>query len=127
MTTETEIVPACPQCKGTEIIDFNGRTAVRCAKCKSLERTRVVYLFLERHVRPQPGWKVLHLAPEAVLSQHLYDLVGDGYEPADLDPARYAKRAPIPVRQLDLCDGAAKLPSDHYDLVMHNHVLEHVP
>jgi phosphoglycolate phosphatase len=54
-------------------------------------------------------------------------VVGAGYEAADVDPERYSARVGTSVKRLDLCQDTSKLPSEHYDLVLHNHVLEHVP
>jgi phosphoglycolate phosphatase len=70
------------------------------------------------------GRLVLHLAPERGLYEAIRALGPAAYHVADFDPRRYAN---IPgVVRLDLCDLDA-LPSNHYDLIIHSHVLEHVP
>lgn len=117
----------CPFCACTRFEQYRGVPNTRCQRCKSSERTRVVKLFLDRYVQPSHGQSVLHLAPEPELSTYLAKIVGKGYEAADLDPKRYSARIGTSVKRLDLCKVASELPSDHYDLVLHNHVLEHVP
>lgn len=117
----------CPICACTSFVPYRGIPNTRCQRCKSNERTRVVKLFLDQYIHPSPGQTVLHLAPEPELSKYLSNVVGAGYEAADVDPERYSARVGTSVKRLDLCQDTSKLPSGHYDLVLHNHVLEHVP
>jgi hypothetical protein len=126
LDSETLTGPSCPICKGTEFIDHRGRPKAKCATCGSLERTRVVKLLLENVIKLQPGMRVLHFAPERALAGYIHDICGDGYEAYDLDPSGY-KNLPMPVQPFDLCKECRTLRSDTYDLVMHNHVLEHLP
>jgi SAM-dependent methyltransferase len=114
-------------CDHTKFEDYRGVPNGRCRSCKSNERTRVAKLFLDRHVMLQAGQRVLHLAPEQQLARYIVGIVGAGYEAADIDPDRYAGDPQYLIRRFDLCDHSSELPSNHYDLVMHNHVLEHVP
>ena len=126
---ENSIVPTCPCCGGTEFCAVNNRPAAQCVECRSVERTRVAKLFLEKHVRPEPHWRVLHLAPEIGLAKGptgLIALLGDNYEPADFDVDRYQPSLGRPVAKIDLRH-PQDLPRERYDLVIHNHVLEHVP
>ena len=117
----------CPLC-GSEVFDDHRNVpAIRCRTCKSDERTRAVKLFLDRHLNLKTGQKVLHFAPERRLGKYIADAVGTGYDAVDIDPERYSSRSGYQVRSLDLCTEASKLPSDFYDLVLHNHVMEHVP
>ncbi len=69
---------------------------------------------------------VLHAAPEKCISSKLSALVGSGYDPVDLDPARYATSDVI-VRRLEMCTDLAAIPDGTYDVVLHLHVLEHLP
>jgi predicted SAM-dependent methyltransferase len=114
-------------CDRSEFEDYRGVSRGRCRSCRSNERTRVAKLFLDRHVALRAGQRVLHLAPERQLAGYIFGIVGGGYESADMDPDRYAGDAEYSVRRFDLCADSSELPSNHYDLVMHNHVLEHVP
>jgi phosphoglycolate phosphatase len=122
---ETDMV--CPICRSGSFEDYRNVPNTRCRSCKSNERTRVAKLFLDRHVRLRPGQKVLHFAPEPQLGKQIVAIVGAGYEAADIDPGRYTDKLGYRVQQLDLCTDAKALPSDFYDLILHNHVMEHVP
>lgn len=120
----------CPLCDGREFIDDKTRVGTKCAGCGSLPRTRVCWLMIDKHVPLKQGSRVLHLAPEKAIAKKLHERCGDGYEPVDYDAERYSGITRItgrPVRKFNLCADAANLPSDTYDLVVHNHVLEHIP
>jgi phosphoglycolate phosphatase len=117
----------CPICGSNAFEEHRNVPNIRCRSCGSHERTRAAKLFLDHYVKLQPGQYVLHLAPEAPLGRHIAALVGDSYEAADILPERYARGLGHPVSKLDLCADARKLPSEYYDLVLHNHVIEHVP
>jgi hypothetical protein len=69
---------------------------------------------------------MLNLAPEPFMIFNGRHQIGDGYEGADYDPSLFAKWGQ-PIRRLDLCSDVYALPPNYYDVVMHNHVLEHVP
>jgi phosphoglycolate phosphatase len=68
--------------------------------------------------------RCLHIAPEAALAPRLHALLGEGYEPVDIDPGRFPF-APN-IRPFDLVADVASLPSGTYDLILHSHVMEHV-
>jgi hypothetical protein len=116
---------SCNICGGQTFTPMRSRPDVRCAGCASLERTRVVALQLKKHGLPQPGSRVLHLAPEPGLSNYLSQRVGaENYHAYDLEPERFSF---CKVERLDLCSEAETLPSDTFHLVVHVHVIEHVP
>ncbi|KRE00072.1 hypothetical protein ASE63_08190 [Bosea sp. Root381] len=69
--------------------------------------------------------RVMHLAPETGIGRYLKATVGDGYESYDIDPSRYA--ADLDVRRMDLVTDVEGLPGEAYDLVLHSHVMEHLP
>ena len=101
------------------------RINICCTQCASVERTRLIWLYLTEKVKVHKDMKVLHVAPErgiyAALSTFLPQ---ENYVTADLDPARWPH---IPnVRRMDL----TKLDQEascQYDLILHSHVLEHIP
>jgi phosphoglycolate phosphatase len=95
-----------------------------CGGCGANARARLLWLFLEQRSLLQIGARVLHVAPEKALAPRIRDIVGDGYEPVDIAPEDYPH---VPgIRRFDLASDAAELPSGHYDLIIHSHVMEHV-
>lgn len=113
----------CNICGGTEFTDMPKRPKVRCADCGSLERTRLAALHISRHVRLPPEARILHFAPERGLAAMLRELGGDNYRALDIDPSRYPG---LDVESFDLCRDVFGLPRDSFDLIVHNHVLEHI-
>jgi phosphoglycolate phosphatase len=114
----------CNLCGSATFVDMNTRKAVRCNECGSLERTRLLWLYLENG-RIHENAKVLHLAPEKGLYDTLSKRLAPGnYVTADIDPSRY--RFAKDCVKLDLCE-LDDQPSGEYDLIIHSHVLEHVP
>lgn len=103
---------------------MGSRRGVRCTACGSLERTRSIKLLLDTMGLPKRGARVLHLAPEAGLASWLRSVSPKGYDPVDLYPSLYKQMA---VRKFDLVTDSPKLPDDHYDLILHSHVMEHIP
>lgn len=112
----------CNICGGTDFTDMPKRPRVRCADCGSLERTRVAALHVNALSLP-PEAAILHFAPERGLAAMLREIGGDNYRPLDIDPTRYPG---LEVEPFDLCRDVFDLPEDHYDLIVHNHVLEHI-
>lgn len=106
---------------------MGSRPHVRCEKCGSLERTRIMKLVLDRIQMPKFGMKVLHLAPERALATYFVEKAGGtkNYHAFDLNPSLY-KWAPG-IKKLDLCTEVESLKENYYDLVVHSHVMEHLP
>ena len=113
----------CNICGGTAFTDMPKRPRVRCADCGSLERTRVAALQIGTLAGLPPDARILHFAPERGLAAMLRELGGDNYRAVDIDPSRYPG---LDVDAFNLCTDVFDLPVDHYDLIVHNHVLEHV-
>ena len=89
-----------------------------CPKCLSLERHRLLWLYLkEKTDFFSAPLKVLHFAPEQPFLKRFRTLKNLDYTTADLD-------SPIADLHLDVTD--INQPSDTYDVVICNHVLEHV-
>lgn len=90
-----------------------------CPGTLSLERHRLLWLYLERETRflEQP-LKVLHLAPEQVLYKKFKSFEHWDYTTADL-------HSPLAKVKADIC--ALPFNENTYDLILCNHVLEHIP
>lgn len=115
----------CNLCGSTRFIAMNKRPNARCASCMSLERTRLLYLYLNKLEIPQPGMKVLHFAPEEGLYNAILRVVDvNDYLTADIEPRRFpfAKN----IVKFDMCSDVEALPEGHFDLILHSHVLEHI-
>lgn len=85
-----------------------------------------MWLALERLQLPSSQTRVLHLAPELGIASRLAAICGEGYIACDLSPDRYTSKH-YTVQQLDLCTGLSRFSDASFDLILHNHVLEHVP
>ena len=115
----------CNICGSKAFVPMKGRGNVRCSGCGSLERTRVMALFIARLDLVKPTTRVLHIAPERGLAKRLVAVAGERCTLADVDPQRY--RALGRVSRLDLCRDLEAIPARSYDLIIHSHVLEHLP
>lgn len=114
----------CNICGNEVFLDMGPRQKVRCQKCGSLERTRLLWLYLQ-DLRIGRDTKILHIAPERGIYKALADRVSkENYITADIDPQGY----PFAHNcvKIDLCDLNDE-PSFKYDLIIHSHVLEHTP
>ena len=118
--------PRCPICDGDTFVTFRDRPAERCKDCGAHARTRAAWLLLTEVCRIGPGSRILHFAPEPSLAPKLRALSGDNYLPYDFNNERY--RFDFEVRHCDLCRDINRLfEKASFDVVMHNHVLEHLP
>jgi phosphoglycolate phosphatase len=92
--------------------------------CNSLERTRALWLHIEK-LGVRKGWRVLHLAPErGVYDRFSQILAPEDYVVADFDPTGYPFAKNCVQIDLTRMEG---WPSDHFDLIVHSHVIEHIP
>lgn len=90
-----------------------------CPGTLSLERHRLLWLYLERETRfLEQSLKVLHLAPEQVLYKKFKSFEHWDYTTADL-------HSPLAKVKADIC--ALPFNENTYDLILCNHVLEHIP
>ncbi|MEM9049512.1 MAG: methyltransferase domain-containing protein [Pseudomonadota bacterium] len=109
-------VYTCPVC------GYEGRFSpvretpgIWCPACDSRPRHRLFKLWMDRHLSLSPTARVLHFAAEPSLSALIKTQVAV-YRTADIEPGFDL--------QLDLT--ALSLPDACYDLLIANHVLEHV-
>lgn len=112
----------CPCC-GETFSQFlpgpNGRPNARCPECDSLERHRLIWLYLKESgiVLSSKKLKILHFAPEKCLSLNLKKIFGINYTSCDINPGVADVTADITM---------LPFPSDFFDFVICIHVLEHI-
>jgi SAM-dependent methyltransferase len=102
-----------------------GLRAAGCYRCGTDDRERLIYLYLRDFVKifKHKELKVLHIAPEFGIAQRLLKHLGDkNYIAADKFTEGYTY--PSFVQNVDLLD--LKFESNNFDLVICNHVLEHI-
>ena len=108
----------CPICDYTGLFEAFGdppRWDARCPKCRSLERHRLLSLYLDRHPGTV-GKSVVHFAPEPAMAA-MFRKVASDYRSADLN-----------MNGCDLQLNIEKmvLPDESADTFVVSHVLEHV-
>ena len=114
------IARMCPICgyHGMFIsVGHPGRWDARCLGCGSRERHRLLHLWITEGGGDRlAGKRILHFAPEKAFQRRMGG--NPLYETADLMQAGV-------THTVDITD--TKLPGGVYDVVMANHVLEHIP
>lgn len=113
----------CPMCEkhSNKFLDygFPTREEVMCPHCSSLERHRLLWLFLKQRTDlfSRTSGKMLHVAPEQCLRDHFSQQFGGDYLTADL-------MAPDVDFTMDIQD--IVFPDETFDIIYCSHVLEHV-
>ena len=109
----------CNICGYTGLFRASGlppRFDAECPSCRSLERHRHQYLWIKQNDALLRGKRILHFAPEPVMRK-VYSSLASTYLSADI-------RAGHADRVLDI--EAIDMPNSSWDVVVANHVLEHV-
>jgi SAM-dependent methyltransferase len=113
----------CPVCdkKYRKLLPYgyvNSRENALCPNCLSLERHRLMHLFLERKTNFfKDNLKVLHVAPEYCFIDRFDKLPNLDYITGDLE-------SPLAKVKMDVHD--IPFDANTFDVVFCNHVLEHV-
>lgn len=91
-----------------------------CPVCRSLQRHRLLYLFLNRYgfITSETSQTVLHFAPEPGIARRLMQLSHVRYITTDIEPS-----------SIHVCSDIEHLsfPDDTCTLILCLHVLEHIP
>ena len=117
----------CPICEGSFSTFLPSGTIKRhnalCPSCRSLERQRLVWLYMQERKLLNGPVRLLHVAPETGLFTAFSRREGLEYHPVDkFDKGyRYAKG----TRNVDILETG--YPDNHFDAILCMHVLEHIP
>ncbi len=112
----------CPVCgkSSRRFCEAGQREDARCFRCGTLERHRLVWLYLQKQTDLFDGKskKMLHFAPEPCLELRLRESLGGNYITADLlDPRAMVKT--------DITN--IEYPDESFNVIYCSHVLEEVP
>lgn len=92
-----------------------------CPFCPAFDRERHLFMFFDKmnFWEQLPHFQILHFAPEKNLSEKIEFLKPDNYIKADYNPSQND------IKRID----ATNIPykTNTYDLIICNHVLEHIP
>lgn len=121
----SEPTPTCPICNSRRFKKQRGRELARCIRCMSLERHRTFWVIADMMGVFHDGAKIMHLAPERWMVFHTDVRKRCDYRAFDIEVARYAKW-PIKAERIDLCTDLPSLPENEFDIIIHNHVIEHL-
>jgi len=90
-----------------------------CPFCDSMDRTRHVYLYLKNKTKIfHEKLKIMHVAPEPQLKKALLSNPQINYLSVSLEPH-------LAMIQMDITN--LKFENDEFDVIICNHVLEHIP
>jgi SAM-dependent methyltransferase len=111
----------CPVCKKSSyfIPPYYALKLKECSHCGSLERHRLLWLFLQKNTDffSEKTSKILHFAAEDCFKKHFKKLHGKNYITADLyNPAAMIK--------MDIMN--IQYPDETFDIIICSHVLEHI-
>jgi len=108
-----------PVLKEKQVIGGGYRLNSKCPRCYARDRERLIYLYLKKEKRYvlSASISLLHVAPEKNLAIKLKSNPNINYISADLN-------SPLVDINMDITD--IKQPDDTYDVIICNHVLEHI-
>jgi SAM-dependent methyltransferase len=121
----------CPIClsKGSEFGEFgsNRRKNALCQECYSLERHRLLWLFMQQKTdifSNNKKMKLLHFAPEKVFFDRFAYMKNIKYYPCDIVPENYSQDGETVVLKADIT--SIPFEDGFFDIIICNHVLEHI-
>jgi SAM-dependent methyltransferase len=120
----------CPICQSKYrlfAIFYLSNSNSRCINCDSLERHRLLWLYLNEKTNffNRNNIRLLHFAPEEVF----YDIFSSNknieYFPCDLTPKHYKYKRTTKIIKADMTN--LQFDNNYFDVILCNHVLEHIP
>jgi len=117
----------CPICNSNHkaFAFYNDRNNARCVNCESLERHRLLWLFLnDRRGNFLNRIKLLHFAPEKSFYEFFSKQKNVEYYPCDLHPENYNYKGTVRINKVSITD--IPFRNDFFDIILCNHVLEHI-
>lgn len=123
----------CPICNSSfRIFGESGlakRTNARCHNCGSLERHRLLYLYLNETINifsnKNKPFRLLHFAPEKVFYDKFDKNESIEYTPCDLFPENFNYEGNSKILKVDITN--IPFEANSFDFILCNHVLEHIP
>jgi SAM-dependent methyltransferase len=108
-----------PVLNANKVVGGGYRLNSLCPVCGSLDRERLLYLFLlhKTDIFNNSPKNILHMAPERILSGILAKNTALNYLTADL----HSKHVMVKMDILNI-----QFPDRHFDAIICNHVLEHI-
>jgi SAM-dependent methyltransferase len=116
----------CPICNSEAFIARGARPFARCRRCGAMERGRMFWMLAKRIGLFREGAKVMHVAPERWLIVRTDVVRKCDYRAFDINADRY-RGLPVDVSKIDLCKDLPSVPDSEFDVIVHHHVLEHLP
>ncbi len=108
-----------------DIIGSGYRENCTCPRCYAKDRDRLIYLYLEKKTNVfTKAQSVLHIAPEAWLKELFQSLSHIHYTSGVKGVEQMGYYYDRKTIELDITD--LKMKNDFYDLIVCNHVLEHI-
>lgn len=103
--------------KELQVVGGGLRENSMCPVCNSIDRERLIFLYLKQFNITSKKLTVLHVAPEANIKTFIELQENIDYTSADISAENVSMK-------MDITD--IYFPDNHFDIIICNHVLEHI-